>query len=405
MKRPAHCALKAQQRASKNRAHRRCPCRQRSIEWTSFIRKSDAGTPMTKFQFHDDCDAPIDAHFEVQSGELILHSRGGTIGSASARNTQYGPALRLLLERIESSELVLAGVWVDSSVARKLPISQRRIFFLEDTGISPEELSKRLSKRMASVGQDSDTRRCRGNSTKRLRFAFGGNPSDEGIMRVAGWGERRARSNQDGRLSVATFDRVSEDHIWRAVEQLVSGRVKHSFGESTHYDVIADDGSRLPPKAVFGVAASDALGVEVEPRHFMGGLNSRCFKAITEAGYPIVRKGDDVPPDEAPQDPKERKWVEGRLGFVTHLHRERARGLAQTKKRAFRREHGRLYCERCGLEPEGIYGCDAGEACIEVHHKQPLDGGTTVRMTRLKDLMCVCANCHRIIHYELRRKV
>ena len=360
---------------------------------------------MTRFQFHDDSGEPIDANFEVQSKQLILHSRGGAIDSGNAKNRKYGLALRLLLERIEHSELILADVWVDSSLGRKLQIPRRQIFFPEDTGISPEELSKRLSKRMASVGRDSDVPRGRGNSTRRLRFAFHGSPSDERILRVAGWGERRARSNQHGQLPAATFDRVSEDHIWRAVELLVSGQVQHSFGESTDYDVIADDGSRLPPKAVFGVAASDALGIEFGPQDFTGGLNTRCFKAITEAGYPIVRKGDDVPPDEAPRDPEERMWLEGKLSLVTHLRRERAQGLAQAKKRAFRREEGRLSCEKCGLKPEDIYGFDVGEACIEVHHVQPLGAGSVDRQTKLKDLMCVCANCHRIIHYKLRQKV
>ena len=358
---------------------------------------------MARYQFHDDSGAPIDAHFEVQSRELILLSRGGAISSADARNPQYSVALRLLLERIERSELTLAGAWVDSSVARKLPISQRQIFFPKDTGISLDELAKRLSKRMASVGRDSAARRGRGNSTKRLRFAFVGNPPDERIRSVVGWGEKRVRSNQDGLLPAATFDQVSPNHIWYAVEQLVSGEVKHSFGESTHYDVIADDGSRLPPKAIFGIAATLALGMEVEPRHFKGGLNTQCFNAITEAGYPIVRKGDNVPPDEAPRDPRERKWVEGQLRFVTHLRRERAGGLARAKKRAFRDAHGRLYCERCGLQPEEVYGLEAGEACIEVHHKRPLGAGPV--KTQLKDLMCVCANCHRIIHYELKRSV
>ena len=84
---------------------------------------------MSRYQFHDDSGAPIDSHFEVQSGELTLLSRGGTIGSANARNTQYGPALRLLLERIDRSELTITGVWVDSTLARKLPIEQRTIFF------------------------------------------------------------------------------------------------------------------------------------------------------------------------------------------------------------------------------------------------------------------------------------
>ena len=72
---------------------------------------------MTKFQFRDDSGELIDSHFEVLSGELILHSREGKIGSPNARNTQYGLALKLLLERIHRSGLALEGAWVDRTIA------------------------------------------------------------------------------------------------------------------------------------------------------------------------------------------------------------------------------------------------------------------------------------------------
>ena len=214
-----------------------------------------------------------------------------------------------------------------------------------------------------------------------------------------------ARLTNDRRLPVATFDPVREDHIWLAVQSILSGQVQHSFGESTDYDVIANDQSRLPPKAVFGVAASEALGIDIRPWHFTGGLNTRCFKAINDAGYRIVPKGEGVGADELPRDPEERIWAEGSQVLVTHLRRERASGISRAKKRAFKREHGRLFCERCKLEPQEIYGSEIGNACIEVHHDLPLGAEPTVRDTKLQDLKCVCANCHRIIHYELRKNL
>jgi 5-methylcytosine-specific restriction protein A len=42
-----------------------------------------------------------------------------------------------------------------------------------------------------------------------------------------------------------------------------------------------------------------------------------------------------------------------------------------------------------------------GDACIEVHHHAvavaKMDGKAR---TRLADLQCLCANCHRIVHRE-----
>ena len=98
---------------------------------------------MTKRPFHDDAGKPIDSHFEVQSNELILHSRGGAKGSPAARNTQYNWALRMLIERIQRSELALVGVRVDSTPAQSLPAKQREILFPDDAeGGSARALTK-----------------------------------------------------------------------------------------------------------------------------------------------------------------------------------------------------------------------------------------------------------------------
>ena len=358
---------------------------------------------MTRYQFHDDSGAPIDSRFEVMPGELILHSRGGTIGSVNARNTQYGLALRILIERIKRSELTLTGIWVDSAPAQKLTAEQRSIYSADDAQVSTQELVKRLASRMAAVGRSRTAKHGKGNSTKRLRFVFGGQATNEQIVRIAGWGDTNAASMEHDRLPTVLLHQVTADHIWRAVGQLVAGEVSHSFGASREYDVIADDGTRLPPKAVFGLAASEALGFEVGPNHFAGGLDTLCFRAIDNAGYQIVTKNEKIRNGGLTPDPEEKFWVEGNPKLASHFRRERGSGLARAKKRAFKRKHGRLYCEKCKLEPQSIYGSEIGEACIEVHHILPLGTDQNVRKTMLNDLICVCANCHRVIHLELRK--
>ena len=47
---------------------------------------------------------------------------------------------------------------------------------------------------------------------------------------------------------------------------------------------IDDDGDRLPPKAVFGLAATRALGFEVRPEHFSAGHSQSCFRILRRAG-------------------------------------------------------------------------------------------------------------------------
>jgi 5-methylcytosine-specific restriction protein A len=62
--------------------------------------------------------------------------------------------------------------------------------------------------------------------------------------------------------------------------------------------------------------------------------------------------------------------------------------------------HGTL-CQGCGFGFEKIYG-EIGKGYIEVHHTKPLyKEDTVVEINPTTDLICVCANCHRMIH---RRK-
>ncbi|RPE66459.1 hypothetical protein EDD53_2162 [Pacificibacter maritimus] len=100
----------------------------------------------------------------------------------------------------------------------------------------------------------------------------------------------------------------------------------------------------------------------------------------------------------------EQIWTEGKPVLVSHLRRERSRGLARAKKEAFIRENGKLFCERCKLDPVAHYSDPVAEACIEVHHSvtevaNMLEG----HMTQLEDLECLCANCHRLVHAILKR--
>ena len=207
-----------------------------------------------------------------------------------SRSADCTPALRLVLNRIGHSQLALDAAWLHGTAAQELPTGQRRIHISRDEGASPERLIARLSKRITSEDLDSSIRRGWDDSTKRLHLIFAGEPSDEEIVRVAGWGATGAESIRGGPLPPSAFDLVTAEHIWHAVQRLVSGPVRHTFGKSRGYDVLADDGSRHAPKAVFGLAASGVFGFEVGPNHFKGGPGTRCFKVIDRAGFVILPK-------------------------------------------------------------------------------------------------------------------
>jgi predicted HNH restriction endonuclease len=101
--------------------------------------------------------------------------------------------------------------------------------------------------------------------------------------------------------------------------------------------------------------------------------------------------------------PVELYWAEGRPELVLHLKRERANGLSQAKKTAFLREHGKLFCEMCLFDPVAAYKDEAAKACIEVHHRAvAISEMASGHKTKLNDLQCLCANCHRLVHANLK---
>ena len=200
------------------------------------------------------------------------------------------------------------------------------------------------------------------------------------------------------RLKGEDFERVKAEHIREAVQEILDGVVDHPFAESTDYDVVLEDGTRLAPKAVFGVAASRALGIAVRPRDFRGGEGTPCFRTIRAANLWIMPK---LSVDVMPPNPTD-EWIEGDRKRQIHLLYERSKTAVRAKKRAFKEEHGLLKCEMCELVPVKRYGDESGDACIEVHHKIPLASLGMRRATKMEDLMCVCASCHRVLHQRMR---
>ena len=96
-------------------------------------------------------------------------------------------------------------------------------------------------------------------------------------------------------------------------------------------------------------------------------------------------------------EPEIAEAAEGRIVTRQHRTRERSRKLVASKKKAFRKVHGSLYCEACGFDFSKVYG-PRGDGYIECHHTKPVHEMKRNENTRLSDLALVCANCHRMIH-------
>jgi hypothetical protein len=353
------------------------------------------------FQLSDNDNAAIDSHFEIESGDIVFHSRGGNTRTNPV-NSQYGDGLRLILHRLEAAKIDIDAAWVDSSTVQGIPLKDRKVLGSDDIGIPASDAFTRVSRRMKVVGRGADASPVGGNSTRRLRIRLLGKRSDDELVRLLNGKEVKRDMRSLNRLPADDLARVTSEHIWNAVQNMLGGEHPIGYGPSTEYDVLVGDGSRLPPKEVYGLAASEALGFNVESEHFTAGLGTRCFRAIEGAGLTIVRKDAAAPVE--PNIPPDEDWKEGGRKLVQHVKKERAAGLSAAKKAQFKRIHGELFCEKCGMNPLEAYGGPDGEACIEVHHqKTHVSEMSEEHRTKLDDLQCLCANCHRVEHRKLRQ--
>jgi len=341
----------------------------------------------------------LDAHLEIEGGHIRFHSRGGTTGTSNARNTDYSAGLRAVLDQLRSAGISITDAFVDSGRVQTISLEDRRILSAQDADLAPAEQFVCLSQRMRRVGRTSE--KPGGNNNKLIRLCTDSTP--DGLRTALSLEGVAVNLRSANRIPDAEFRSVRADHLWEAVEELRLLTDFAPYGPSKDYDVVLEDKTRLPPKAVFGRAASKALGIAVLPKHFSGGVGTVCFDIIEDAGFAIVAKTAELPVAEIPPS-EEEWWAEGSATLKKHMRKERARGLAQAKKSAFIRENGgKLFCEECQFEPIKEHNDPLAEACIEVHHRSTMVSLMAEgHKTKLSDLQCLCASCHRLVHARLR---
>ena len=182
---------------------------------------------------------------------------------------------------------------------------------------------------------------------------------------------------------------ISSDVIVEAVKSFDNG-AHHTFGASTLYDLLFE-GRRYPPKAIVGLAAASVTGLQYGPVDFTGGLDSKCFKILWDAGFEIIFKTDNQPLAEEVL-PSE-TYIEGAVRQVTLNAYERN----EKARRAAIKFHT-CVCKVCGFDFEAEYGV-IGKSFIHVHHIIPLSSiGREYVLNPKTDLIPVCPNCHAMIH-------
>jgi HNH endonuclease len=96
-----------------------------------------------------------------------------------------------------------------------------------------------------------------------------------------------------------------------------------------------------------------------------------------------------------------KSYEEGLKRLRWHEAPERNTRLVIAAKNAFKRKHGKLFCEVCDFDFSARYG-KRGKDYIEAHHLVPISQLTAATMLTIEDLAMVCANCHRMLHQPPR---
>ncbi|AQS92427.1 hypothetical protein A0U94_14765 (plasmid) [Gluconobacter albidus] len=284
----------------------------------------------------------IRAFIDLENGAVRLHSRGGATGGRAERNPGYTDAFDAIFDRLCPQDAVIRRVVLDSQKARK---GSTPVVLAESSDFRRLPLGQvkaQIRKRMREHGRAPDAVPNQGNSTKAILVKVSLSKSE--LIR-----------------------RLLADEVHEADSKVTVVPETYVLGSPAKYDSKGSD------------------------KHSTGSENNaRDRKA--DGSYDDY---DDVPPPE-----EDREWAEGHPRRVAHLKRERASGLADQKRRAFVEDHQHLACECCGLIPSMTLGVH-GDAVIEVHHKLPIAQMSAGHQTRLEDLQCLCANCHRIIHRQM----
>lgn len=345
----------------------------------------------------------LDAVVELEANAILLHGRDGSHGNARSQNEDYRAALRLILHRLETYNRGVTGVWRESHDVQSIPLADRQLFSAADRAMDAKSRYDLLETRIGRISAVAGRNPKASDREERLRIEVATGSIGELASVI------RAKPDADVpraalRLPASALHKVGEHHIRSAIEQLASGVTEHDFDDSLDYDLVTEAGTRLPPKAVFGLAASQALGFPVQPMNFTGGIGTVCFDVLQSAGWQIVAKDQRAPSDDNGfLSDDDRSWAEGDVRRLSHLRRERHAGVARAKKAEMRALHGKLFCEQCKMDPVAQFGSIDGEACIEVHHRETelacMEEG---HLTKLSDVECLCANCHRVRHREMK---
>ncbi|MEG4434408.1 HNH endonuclease, partial [Microcoleus sp. F10_A2] len=347
----------------------------------------------------------LNAKVEVGDGLITIHSRSGP--AIGGRNPDYRKAVEKILLRLKWED-ISPSIYLDSRPSLSMS-SADRLIVAEGSLVGDEKQQfNQIVRAMNSVPGSSSK-----GAYRRIEMRTPYLPAYALASIID--------ASYDRKLSEQEKRQVTRADMLAAIAEVggKAGKLRHHrFKEATGYTLLTPDGDELPPKEVYGVALSIALRMHITPQHISSGHTKTPFKQMVALGFDIL----DRPPhktgnlkvastssaaaaatNDLPADEEEQRWAEGDIRIVKHLRSERRRNskASQEKRKAVIEKHGRLICERCENDFIDLYGPITARGCFDIHHTIPLSEMNEGHETKLTDLQCLCASCHRATHHEM----
>ena len=161
----------------------------------------------------------------------------------------------------------------------------------------------------------------------------------------------------------------------------------------------------LPPQVQSDIAQYKSIvggGIPVVGLREVASRLAAWFWAQPELNEVLEAPSDNFIAEEGKDEPEaialtDLSADETKKRLVSHYRIDRNGKIRAAKVEVFVAQHGAVFCENCNFSFEAKYG-ERGKGFIEVHHVKPLAALLPNVVTKLSDLMLLCANCHRIVH-------
>jgi len=185
---------------------------------------------------------------------------------------------------------------------------------------------------------------------------------------------------------------ISFNHVVQAIQFIDKNSIPKRRN-STRYFLKFNE-KLYPPKYTLSTSNVYANKSECLPSYF-NVIQAKDF--LIRLGFEIIDLGAELKSNYLHTEIIESNNPEGRKIYKLHRRLERDSSIGKSLKKKVIKETGELKCMACNFSFLDFYG-DIGNGFIEAHHLIPVSELNGITKTKIKDMVLVYSNCHRMLH-------